>query len=241
MFLDAWGSILLFGILALSLSVLVLVGSVFATALGISRMRKGRRVTGVLLVAPSALVGGGVIGLWSYALVDHRPHRTLSVSFSAPATSLPTEHASCRDLAAIGLGKNCTDNGAIYRLQVALPDGTMIDGVSDDIGWTTGKTDRLMAFSFRSVARFTEAEARDLLEREAIRLSDSSRASSRSSMDEMMEWIASCGAPNSKNCFPLYKSVCFRESPMRVCIWIHAPAYGARVFSARYSLEYPRG
>jgi len=80
---------------------------------------------------------------------------------------------------AIGLGKDCADSGAIYRLQIALPDGTMIAGVSDDISWTTGKTDRLVVFSFRSVARFTEEEARDLLEREAIRLSDSSRASSR--------------------------------------------------------------
>jgi len=240
-FLDAWGSIFLFGILALFLSLLILAGSVFATALGISRMRKGRRITGVLLVAPSVLVGACVIGLWGYALVDHRPHRTLSVSFSVPATALPTERASCRDLAAIGLGKDCADSGAIYRLQIALPDGTMIAGVSDDISWTTGKTDRLVAFSFRSVARFTEEEARGLLEREAIRLSDSSRASSRSSMDGMMEWMAACGAPTSKKCFPLYRSVCFRDSPMRVCIWIHAPPYGARVFSARYSLEYPRG
>lgn len=241
MFLDAWGSILLFGIVALFLSVLLLAGSVFATVLGISRMRKGRRVTGVLLVAPSVLIGGGVIGLWGYALVDHRPHRTLSVSFSAPATALPTEHASCRALAAIDLGKDCTDNGAIYRLQIALPDGTMIAGVSDDISWTTGKTDRLVAFSFRSIARFTGEQARDLLEREATRLSDSSRASSRSGMDGMKEWIAACGAPASKNCNPLYKNVCFRDSPMRVCIWIHAPPFGARVFSARYSLEYPRG
>ena len=75
--------------------------------------------------------------------------------------------------------QDCADSGAIYRLQIALPDGTMIAGVSDDISWTTDKTDRLVAFSFRSVARFTEEEARDLLEREAIRLSDSSRASSR--------------------------------------------------------------
>ena len=27
---------------------------------------------------------------------------------------------------AIGLGKDCADSGAIYRLQIALPDGTMI-------------------------------------------------------------------------------------------------------------------
>ena len=178
MFLDAWGSVFLFRILALFLSLLILAGSVFATALGISRMRKGRRITGVLLVAPLVLVGACVILLWGYALVDHRPHRTLSVSFSVLATALPTERASCRDLAR-SVSVRTARTAALSTGYKLLPDGTMIAGVSHDISWTTGKTDRLVAFSFRSVARFTEEEARDLLEREAIRLSDSSRASSR--------------------------------------------------------------
>src|SRR5438093_2701006 len=140
--------------LALYLGLLILAGSVFATALGISRMRKGRRITGVLLVAPLVLVGACVILLWGY---DHRPHRTLSVSFSVLATALPTERASCRDLAR-SVSVRTARTAALSTGYKLLPDGTMIAGVSDDISWTTGKTDRLVAFSFRSVARFTEEE-----------------------------------------------------------------------------------
>ena len=133
MFLDAWGSVFLFRILALFLSLLILAGSVFATALGISRMRKGRRITR----CPSRGSVGARRSL-RYPPLGLRAGRSPSPSYAE--RELLSSGNRATDGArvvprprAIGLGKDCADSGAIYRLQIALPDGTMIAGVSDDI------------------------------------------------------------------------------------------------------------
>ena len=211
MFIAEAGKILLFGYVLIALSVALFAASIVALLWSWRVYRRGRKslAASVGTVALTFMVG--IPSAWAYALMDHRPYRTVQIDFRGLQQDVLREPDTyCRpSLSEV----SCDSQKYLTDLSVRLHDGSVLSLLSSLLSWRVDGEDVLQHISFRSNDTLSLAQAQAMLEKDR-RLADGSFSNFDRDFAAISKWLVEC-VNGSTGC--TYKRVCFRSRPDLVC------------------------
>src|SRR5260221_5749818 len=143
---------MLFGYVVIALSVFLFVASVITVAWSWRLYRRGRKSVAAPFGVIALTLMVGIPSVWAYALIDHRPHRTIQLDFRRPQPDILREaDAYCRPSVS---GVSCGSQKYITDVSVRLHDGAVLSLVSSLLSWQVDGGDVLTHISFRSNDNF---------------------------------------------------------------------------------------